>query len=262
MRPVNILPELRHQQPKASQGQGKTKNFQIGFLAPRNGGNEGTPVLPFAITFSVLFGNSLDRTSVVWLFSSINRTNRAMNTRHTLFPDASPDITPRSFHQSLPDSPLGQIVIVSHDLSQELVNDDRVLKQFIQLSGGALGRIVVICAATVDPIGCGRRYASALRGFGAGLVHTLYLDERAQVDDEHVIGLLTHATGLLLLGQDPAQLAMLFQGTLALRTIRQRDREGYAVATTKAGTFLLSGNALALAPAIVSGPLVSGEAHE
>jgi len=159
-----------------------------------------------------------------------------MSANYQGFNDASQEFDRSELQRQLPGLQ-GRILIIDDDGCRS-----PIYSQFVHLSGNGIGRIVVIPAATADPIECGRSCARTLREFGAGLVGVLHMQSPAIADDANVVALLTQATGVLLLGQDHAQLHVLLGRSRALQALRQRHREGCVVAATRVSADLVFGS--------------------
>ena len=119
-----------------------------------------------------------------------------------------------------------------------------ILKRFIELAGGAEGRIVVIpTASRLEDRGA--RYARLFKDMGASDVSIVTLRERG--DCEQPVGLeeINHATGLFLTGGNQLRLATTLGGTPAAERIRKLNAEGVHVAGTSAGGAFLSEHMIA-----------------
>lgn len=123
-----------------------------------------------------------------------------------------------------------------------------LLRTFVELSGGACARIVLITTASGVPGRAFARYSAAFHGLGVPVVRELRLASREQADDERTLTELVWATGAFFTGGDQSRLTVLV-GSRANRLLRGRSADNKLVI---AGT---SAGATAMGPAMI----LSGE---
>lgn len=146
-----------------------------------------------------------------------------------------------------------QILIIKGVPDPDPFDPERAVQDFVHLSGGTAGRIVVVPVTRSDQLGYGRRYAYCLAAVGGGMVTVLHIDRRAHADDTNACYLLSGATGILLIADDYPRLVARLGGSAALNTIRQRFQNGCAVAMTAAGNALMTTVMPAFPPAAIAG---------
>jgi cyanophycinase len=135
-----------------------------------------------------------------------------------------------------------------------------LLNRFVELSGGADARIVLVTMATGRPDRAHAEYEQVFRKLGADRTRELRLRGRADADGPAAAAMLTAATGVFFSGGDQSRLRTLV-GSRANDILRERLASGLVVAGTSAGatamgrTMILGGHGPEVAAAAVrTGP--------
>src|SRR3954453_22680190 len=97
-----------------------------------------------------------------------------------------------------------------------------ILARFVALAGGPQARIVVIATASRSPDVLETEYVSAFTGLGAGTVHALRLETRAEANAPGGSGLLADATGVFFTGGDQVRITTILGGTLVDTELQAR----------------------------------------
>jgi cyanophycinase len=117
-----------------------------------------------------------------------------------------------------------------------------LLGRFVELSGGAAGRIVVIATASSGPSSAERAHREAFTALGAGEVRALRLTTRAEANDAAVEPVLRGATGVFFTGGDQERIAAVIGGTATDSLLQALVAGGSVVlAGTSAGAAIMSG---------------------
>ena len=135
-----------------------------------------------------------------------------------------------------------------------------LLDRFVELSGGAEARIVLVTTATGRPDQAHAEYEQVFRKLGVDRTRELRLHGRADADGAEATELLTAATGVFFSGGDQSRLRTLV-GSRSNDILRDQLARGLVVAGTSAGatamgrTMILSGRSPEVAAAAVrTGP--------
>lgn len=129
------------------------------------------------------------------------------------------------------------IVIGGHE---DQTGECRILRRFVALAGGRLGRIAVVAAASADPAAAAQTYCDLFKGLGAGECRALPLASRREAMGESAARELTRATGIFLTGGDQLRITATLGGTPAEVALCGRHFAGACVAGTSAGASAMS----------------------
>jgi cyanophycinase len=114
-----------------------------------------------------------------------------------------------------------------------------ILSKFVELSGGADARIVVIpTASSIES--AGERYKALFLGIGASEVDIAVIGDRPDANSDGVVEMIRQATGIFLTGGNQMRLAAIIGGTRAMKAILERSHQSAVVAGTSAGASILS----------------------
>ena len=128
--------------------------------------------------------------------------------------------------------------------AEEKMSDARILRRFVEISGGKDARIAVISTASALA-DTGDRYETLFTELGAGRVRALPFGSRADCERAEWLEKLERATGIFLSGGNQLRLATTLGGTEVARTIRTLNAAGVHVAGTSAGAAFLSEHMIA-----------------
>jgi cyanophycinase len=128
--------------------------------------------------------------------------------------------------------------------AEDKVSDRRVLKRFVQLSGGRKAHIAVIPTASQEP-DTGRRYCDVFDSLGARDVDVLDYKHRADADRDDWIEILDQCTGVFFTGGNQLRLSTILGGTKVAQHVRRLNARGIPVAGTSAGAAFISEHMIA-----------------
>lgn len=113
-----------------------------------------------------------------------------------------------------------------------------LVRQFVDLAGGARARIAILPMATSDAVATGADKEAQLDSLGADsfVVNV----NRAHADDDSVVRQIRSATGIWFPGGDQSLLTAALQGSAALKAIHERFEAGAVVGGTSAGAAVMS----------------------
>ena len=123
-------------------------------------------------------------------------------------------------------------------------NDRRILRRFVEVSGGADADIVVIPTAS-KMHETGPRYEALFRELGAARVAVMDFDTRRDCQEQGRLQRLEEATGIFFTGGNQLRLTALLGGTPVAQLIRKRNAAGVTVGGTSAGASILSEHMIA-----------------
>jgi cyanophycinase len=129
--------------------------------------------------------------------------------------------------------------------AEDKLRDRVILRRFIDLAGGAQGRIVVISTASSLGEQATDLYRALFAELGATNVAGLRPVTRAEANQEEVAGALDGASGIFLTGGNQLRLASVVAGTVLGRAILDANRRGAVVAGTSAGASAASSHMMA-----------------
>ena len=146
--------------------------------------------------------------------------------------------------QPLADTPNGHLVIIGG--SEDRKHDMPILSRFVELSGGADARIVVITAASQIADEMWKIYDGAFASLGVTDRRHLELSSRQDANSEEFVRMVSEATGIFMTGGDQKRLLALIGGTAldAEMHIALKVR-GATIGGTSAGASAMSGHMLA-----------------
>ena len=123
-------------------------------------------------------------------------------------------------------------------------NDRRILRRFVEASGGEAADIVVIPTAS-KMHETGPRYEALFRELGAARVSVMDFDTRRDCQEANRLQRLDQATGIFFTGGNQLRLTALLGGTPVAQMIRKRNAAGVTVGGTSAGASILSEHMIA-----------------
>ena len=123
-------------------------------------------------------------------------------------------------------------------------NDRRILRRFVEVSGGDEADIVVIPTASKIHE-TGPRYEALFRDLGAKRVDVMDFDTRRDCHESNRLQRIEDATGIFFTGGNQLRLTALLGGTPVAQLIRRRNASGVTVGGTSAGASILSEHMIA-----------------
>lgn len=140
------------------------------------------------------------------------------------------------------DAERGYIVPVGG--AEDKVHDVRILRRFVDVSGGADASIAVIPTASRLP-DTGARYEALFRDLGVREATALPFAERADATRADWLAVLERATGIFLTGGHQLRLSTILGGTPVAKLLRSQNANGVSIGGTSAGAAILSEHMIA-----------------
>jgi len=128
--------------------------------------------------------------------------------------------------------------------AEEKMSDARILRRFVEASGGKDARIAIVPTAS-QLADTGDRYETLFTELGAGRARALPFESRSDTERADWLDKLQRATGVFLTGGNQLRLATILGGTEVARAIRTLNAAGVPVAGTSAGAAFLSEHMIA-----------------
>jgi cyanophycinase len=137
----------------------------------------------------------------------------------------------------------GHLVIIGG--SEDRTDDKAILARFVELAGGAHGKIVVITAASVEAECLWEVYEQAFRDLGVSNVVHMRIVNRQEANDEQHIREIADADGIFITGGDQKRLLGLIGGTTLDAEMHTALKvHGACIGGTSAGASAMSGHML------------------
>ena len=138
----------------------------------------------------------------------------------------------------------GHLVIIGGHEDRQYGKE--ILARFIELSGGASARIVVITAASKVADEMWGIYDQAFGDLGVHQVKHLVLESRQDANDEEKVRMVAEADGIFMTGGDQKRLLAIIGGTALDAEMHTALKvRGACIAGTSAGASAMSGHMLA-----------------
>jgi len=116
----------------------------------------------------------------------------------------------------------------------------RILKEFVELSGGEAARTVVIAVASDDPSALGARYIEVFKRLGAAEARYLNISTRQDANDPEAVQAIKSASGVFFTGGTQLRITRLLGGTKIDTALHKLHEEGLVLAGTSAGAAMMS----------------------
>jgi cyanophycinase len=140
------------------------------------------------------------------------------------------------------DAQRGYIVPVGG--AEDKVHDVRILKRFVEVSGGNDAMIAIIPTAS-RLADTGSRYEVLFRELGVKEAIALPYAERADANRPDWLAVLERATGIFLTGGHQLRLSTILGGTPVAKLLRTQNASGVSIGGTSAGAAILSEHMIA-----------------
>jgi cyanophycinase len=137
----------------------------------------------------------------------------------------------------------GPVMIIGG--AEDKRKDRVILSRFVEMAGGAEGRIVVISTASSFGERASARYAELFAELGAGNVVGLSPLSREEANDPALSAPLREATGIFLTGGNQLRLVSVVGGTRLEDALASAHDRGVAIAGTSAGATAVAAHMVA-----------------
>lgn len=134
--------------------------------------------------------------------------------------------------------------IVAIGGAEDKVNNQSILRSFLELCGGEKASITIIPTASQSD-DTGTRYSRILRDLGARSTKVLDFTSREECGREDLIEQLRDSDGVFIAGGNQLRLSTILGGTAVAQILRRMNAEGVTVAGTSAGAGFVSEHMIA-----------------
>lgn len=124
--------------------------------------------------------------------------------------------------------------------NEDKTGDCRILRRFIELSGGRTARIAVFTTATELPMEVGAEYKVLFELLGAESVELVHIADRRQSFDRNTAERITAYDGMFFTGGDQLRLTSILGGSPVDQAIKENFMQGGVIAGTSAGASVMS----------------------
>lgn len=149
----------------------------------------------------------------------------------------------------------GPLIIIGGHEDKD--GDRTILTEVAQRVNG--GKLVIATVASHKPEGYFDAYQQAFAGLGITDLAELYVQERAEAQDEETLRVLDDAAGVFFTGGDQLRISSQIGDTPIERRVRDLHRSGRVIAGTSAGAAVMSETMLVKGPSAESYRI--GELH-
>lgn len=132
----------------------------------------------------------------------------------------------------------GKLLIIGG--AEDKQGECKILKRFVQESGGRESCITVLTAATEYPIQVGAEYHTLFLSLGAKEVQVLDVSDRTQANRQGIGKEFETSSGIFFTGGDQLRITGLLGGTLVGRMLQKLYEKGVIIAGTSAGASVMS----------------------
>ena len=132
----------------------------------------------------------------------------------------------------------GTLLIIGGN--EDKTGDCRILRKFVELSGGRSARVAVLTTATELPAEVGAEYKTLFELLGAEAADVVHIADRSQAADRQLAARLAEYRGVFFTGGDQLRLTSLLGGSAVERALKANFRRGGVIAGTSAGASVMS----------------------
>ena len=128
--------------------------------------------------------------------------------------------------------------------AEDKEGDTRILRRFLEVSGGKKARIVIIPTAS-NLVDTGSRYEKLFKKLGAYEAKALPVTTRVDATKDEWLKYIDQANGIFVTGGNQLRLSTILGGTPMATAIRRANARGVTVGGTSAGAAILSEHMIA-----------------
>ena len=116
----------------------------------------------------------------------------------------------------------------------------KILRRFIELSGGKNARIGVATAATEEPEKAVSVYSDVFKKIGCEIIEPLLLKGRTSANSPEMAKTLSSLSGVFFTGGDQLRISSIISGTVFEEKLLKLNKQGLIIAGTSAGASMMS----------------------
>lgn len=131
----------------------------------------------------------------------------------------------------------GHLVIIGG--AEDRTGECKILRSFVELSGGRKARLAVLSTASEDPR-AGETYRRVFEELGAEQVRVLAIRHRDEANRRDLTSLLKDISGVFFTGGDQLRITSILGGSRLYRILKDALEDGVIMAGTSAGASAMS----------------------
>lgn len=123
--------------------------------------------------------------------------------------------------------------------AEDKFGNRKILRRFVELSGGGDARIAIIpTASAIDD--AGQRYKGIFLELGAAAADVVFVGDRDDANRDELVQIVEESTGVFITGGNQIRVAAVLGGTEIARAILRKHRDGATIGGTSAGASVMS----------------------
>jgi cyanophycinase len=140
----------------------------------------------------------------------------------------------------------GSLIAVGGGESSDITEDSlKIIGKFLELSGGLnKAKVIVMTAATDDPVGAAERYREVFARLKFSDFEFLNIADRSESYDDAILEKVRNATGLYFTGGNQLHVTALMGGSPLHHLILDKFNQGMTIGGTSAGAMMMSSSTL------------------
>ena len=132
----------------------------------------------------------------------------------------------------------GNLIIIGG--AEDKRGESKVLRNVVEIIGGAGARLVIITTATEQPEIVGGDYRNIFEKLGTGSIDVLNISTREEANSNDNINRIAKATGIFFTGGDQLRITSILGGTGVYSAMQDAYLKGVPIAGTSAGASVMS----------------------
>lgn len=124
--------------------------------------------------------------------------------------------------------------------AEDRTGEMRILKKFVEISGGSSAKIVVLTVATDNPEKAAKEMTGVFKKLNVKSVKVFDVSTREDAESKRGIELVEQATGLYFTGGDQIHITSLMGGSELQRVMHEHYEKDLVIAGTSAGAAMMS----------------------
>ncbi|AUS95128.1 cyanophycinase [Clostridium thermosuccinogenes] len=132
----------------------------------------------------------------------------------------------------------GNLIIIGG--AEDKYGESKILKQVVEVAGGADASIMVLTTATEKPMEVGNEYKRVFERLGVKNIEILDISSRTEADRDDYAQRIGKCTGIFFTGGDQLRITSILGGTKVHQALQDAHLKGAAIIGTSAGASVMS----------------------
>jgi cyanophycinase len=124
--------------------------------------------------------------------------------------------------------------------AEDKENKRTILKKFVELAGKKEAKVVIMTAATEEPIEVGNTYYDIFKKLSVEHISILNISTRKEANHIQHLDTIKEATGVFFTGGDQLRITSILGGTMVDGALHEAFEKGLVIAGTSAGASVMS----------------------